>query len=75
MLVTPSGTLLPPDELRAAFAAAGVTDSATRVTTYCNAGVSASFDLLALRIAGFPDSANYDGSWKEWGDDETRPIA
>jgi 3-mercaptopyruvate sulfurtransferase SseA len=32
------------------------------------------FDLLALRIAGFTHSANYDGSWKEWGNDERRSI-
>lgn len=74
-LISPDGTLLPPDELQRVFAAAGVTDRSTRVTTYCNAGVSASFDLLALRVAGFANSANYDGSWKEWGNDARRPIA
>jgi 3-mercaptopyruvate sulfurtransferase SseA len=41
---------------------------------YYNGGVSASFDLLALHVAGFTNVANYDGSWKEWGNDEGRPI-
>lgn len=68
------GTLLPVDELRNRLAELGVTDDEQPVITYCNAGVSASMGLLALRVAGFRNSANYDGSWKDWGNDETRPI-
>lgn len=74
-LVAADGTLLPPEQLRRTFAQAGVEDPAVEVITYCNAGVSASFALLALRVAGFANAANYDGSWKEWGNDENRPIA
>lgn len=74
MLVAPDGTLLPREALRAVFAAAGVDESAPEIVTYCNAGVSASFGLLALRLAGLDCSANYDGSWKEWGNDDSRPI-
>jgi thiosulfate/3-mercaptopyruvate sulfurtransferase len=73
-LVAPDGTLLPPEALRARFAEAGIDESAPEIVTYCNAGVSASFGLLALRVAGFDNSANYDGSWKEWGNDDRRPI-
>jgi len=71
------GYLLPPDALRAHFAALGVTteSDAAQVVFYCNGGVSASFGLLALRAAGFSGGSVYDGSWKEWGNDETRPIA
>lgn len=68
------GTLLPPEQLRAKLAEAGIDDAATPIVTYCNAGVSASYGLLALRAAGFMNSANYDGSWKEWGNDESKPI-
>jgi thiosulfate/3-mercaptopyruvate sulfurtransferase len=68
------GTLLPADELRRRLADLGVKDDAPEVITYCNAGVSASFGLLALRVAGFRNSANYDGSWKDWGNDERQPI-
>jgi thiosulfate/3-mercaptopyruvate sulfurtransferase len=46
----------------------------SEVVTYCNGGVSASYALLALRVAGFANSANYDGSWKEWGNDYSSPI-
>jgi thiosulfate/3-mercaptopyruvate sulfurtransferase len=69
-----SGTILPPDVLREKFAAIGVDKAAPEVVTYCNGGVSASFGLLALRLAGFENVAMYDGSWKEWGSDTTKPI-
>jgi thiosulfate/3-mercaptopyruvate sulfurtransferase len=68
------GTLLPPDVLRERFAALGVSDSESELVTYCNAGVSASFGMLALRVAGFQNVAMYDGSWKDWGNDERKPI-
>ena len=45
------------------------------VVCYCNGGVSASYGLLALRVAGLNNSAVYDGSWKEWGNDDDKPIA
>ena len=73
-LNAPDGTLLPADEIRRRLAALGVSDETPEVITYCNAGVSASFGLLALRVAGIHHSANYDGSWKDWGNDERRPI-
>lgn len=73
-LVAPDHTLLPPDQLRALFAAHGLTDSDQEVVTYCNAGVSASFGLLALRAAGFTQAAVYDGSWKDWGNDDSKPV-
>lgn len=73
-LIAPDGTLLPADELRRQLAGLGVTDDASEVITYCNGGVSASMGLLALRVAGYRNSANYDGSWKDWGNDERRPI-
>jgi thiosulfate/3-mercaptopyruvate sulfurtransferase len=72
--VASDGTLLPPDALRQKFAAVGVDDSVPEIITYCNAGVSASFGLLALHVAGFKNAAVYDGSWKDWGNDEGRGI-
>lgn len=74
-LVAPDGTLLLPEALRKTFAQAGIDARAPEIVTYCNAGVSASLGLLALRVAGFANSAVYDGSWKEWGNDDRRPIA
>nr|MCU0513393.1 sulfurtransferase [Anaerolineae bacterium] len=74
-LNAPDGTLLPPEQLRLQFAEAGVRLDAPAIITYCNGGVSASYALLALRAAGYTGAALYDGSWKDWGNDPTRPIA
>lgn len=68
-------TMLAPDLLKAKFAESGVTPATDEVIVYCNAGVSASYGLLALRVAGIETGAVYDGSWKDWGNDESKPIA
>lgn len=73
-LVGADGGMLPAAELRALFAQQGVDDDA-EVVTYCNAGVSASYGMLALRVAGYGDVAVYDGSWKDWGNDDNKPLA
>ncbi len=73
-MLTPEGSMLPADELRQRFSQLGIDDSTTEVIYYCNGGVSASYGLLALRVAGLNNGAVYDGSWKEWGNDETRPL-
>jgi thiosulfate/3-mercaptopyruvate sulfurtransferase len=65
-LLTPAGTLRPPDELRAAFEAAGV-DLSRPIVTTCGSGVSAAVLALGLARAGRADAAVYDGSWAEWG--------
>jgi thiosulfate/3-mercaptopyruvate sulfurtransferase len=73
-LTQADGTLLPPEQLRVKFAEIGITTDTPEVIVYCNAGVSASYGLLALRAAGITQSAVYDGSWKEWGNDEGKPL-
>lgn len=74
-LVAPDGTLLPSETLRQRFAAAGISAQSQDVVFYCNGGVSASYGLLALRAAGLSGGSVYDGSWKDWGNDESKPIA
>ena len=66
------GRFLPPDELRARLAAMGV-DGSRPVITTCGSGVSATAITMALKRAGFPQGAVYDGSWSEWGADPTTP--
>jgi thiosulfate/3-mercaptopyruvate sulfurtransferase len=70
-------TYASPEVLRARFAAAGV-DLAQldgrEVVAYCNGGVSATPTALALEIATGKRAAIYDGSWNEWGNDETKPL-
>ncbi len=66
------GTWKSPEELRAAFEAAGI-DLARPVTTTCGSGVTASVLLFALHLIGIDDTALYDGSWSEWGADPATP--
>jgi thiosulfate/3-mercaptopyruvate sulfurtransferase len=60
-------------EIRAIYEAAGVTPD-KRIITYCNAGVSASVGLLALKLLGYPWSANYAGSWYDWERNPNNPT-
>ena len=62
-----------PEEIRQLYAATGITPEGA-VITYCNAGVSASVGLFALKLAGFDHVSNYSGSWYEWESDLANPI-
>ena len=65
-LLNEDGTMKPPEELRAAFEAAGV-DLSKPVITTCGSGVTAAILSLALQRIGHERHAVYDGSWSEWG--------
>jgi thiosulfate/3-mercaptopyruvate sulfurtransferase len=64
-LVHSDGTVLEPEELRGALAAAGVRLDRPVIAT-CGSGVTACNLLLALDRLGHPDASLYDGSWTEW---------
>ncbi|MBV8912847.1 MAG: sulfurtransferase, partial [Acetobacteraceae bacterium] len=64
-LLGPDGTMLPPEQLRERFRAAGV-DGSKPVVTSCGTGVTAAILTLGLVQAGLPQGAVYDGSWTEW---------
>jgi thiosulfate/3-mercaptopyruvate sulfurtransferase len=64
--------MLPPDKLRARFAAAGVGDRP--VITSCGSGVTAAMVTLAMVVAGLPEGALFDGSWSEWGARDDVPV-
>lgn len=68
------GTFKPADELRSAFIDAGIDPSQPVVTT-CGSGVTACVLLFALHLAGYDDTALYDGSWLDWGSDPRTPKA
>lgn len=72
-LSRPDGTLRPVEELRTAFAAAGL-DPERPVVTSCGSGVTASVLALGMYRIGRTDVAVYDGSWSEWGARPDTPI-
>lgn len=76
-LVDPrTGRFLAAPELARVFAEAGVDVNRLprEVVVYCNGGVSCTVPLNALRMLGRDDVAVYDGSWNEWGNDDSRPL-
>lgn len=73
-LLNSDGTLKSPEETRAIFAAAGV-DLTKPVITSCGSGVTAAILSLALERMGKTDHSLYDGSWAEWGQFPTLPVA
>ena len=61
------GTFKPAAELRELYSAAGV-DPASPVIAYCRIGERSAHTWLVLHeLLGYPDVANYDGSWTEYG--------
>jgi len=71
-LLAPDQTFVPPETLRARFAAAGV-DGSRPVITSCGTGVTAAILALGMNLAGLPEPSLYDGSWTEWASHPDTP--
>ena len=69
-----TGAMKSLDDLRKAFAGAGV-DTTKPIVTTCGSGVSALVLTLALYRLGVRGTALYDGSWAEWGLPDGPPVA
>ena len=69
-----TGAMKPLEELRRAFAGAGV-DMDKPIVTSCGSGVSAAVLTLALYRLGVRGTALYDGSWSEWGQADGPRVA
>ncbi|HEX9447157.1 MAG TPA: 3-mercaptopyruvate sulfurtransferase [Dongiaceae bacterium] len=67
------GTLLPADQLRAAFQKSGI-DLSKPVITSCGSGITASILAFGLHLIGHRDVSVYDGSWAEWGLPGDTPV-
>jgi thiosulfate/3-mercaptopyruvate sulfurtransferase len=63
-----------PAELKAEFSALMGDRPSDAVAHQCGSGVTACHNVIAMKIAGLPDSALYAGSWSEWIADPRRPI-
>ena len=73
-LFAADGTVKHDGELRAAYAAEGVT-GAEEVLLYCGGGISASANALTLVELGITAVRIYDGSLEEWSGDDSLPLA
>jgi len=68
------GTFKSADELRALYAAQGITQD-REVIAYCRIGERSSHTWFALHeLLGFPAVKNYDGSWTEYGSLVAVPV-
>ncbi|MFF4494513.1 sulfurtransferase [Streptomyces sp. NPDC001546] len=71
-LLGPDGLMRPAGELRAVFEA--LTGERERLCFSCGSGVTACVLALGATLAGYRDTAVYDGSWSEWGLPSERPV-
>ena len=65
-----NGKFHPPARLRTRF-----TELTHKPVCYCGSGVTATHNVLAMRVAGLEEPALYPGSWSEWITDPKRPVA
>jgi thiosulfate/3-mercaptopyruvate sulfurtransferase len=68
------GTFKSTDDLRAMYAAQGITADKP-VIAYCRIGERSSLTWFVMKhLLGFKDVKNYDGSWTEWGNLVGAPV-
>jgi thiosulfate/3-mercaptopyruvate sulfurtransferase len=66
------GTWQTPMQIRARVESVGFTAS-DEIAVYCTGGIRSGFATVALRVAGFTKTKNYNGSFSEWAG-TGRPI-
>jgi thiosulfate/3-mercaptopyruvate sulfurtransferase len=69
------GTFASAEELRRLYEGAGVTPE-KGIIAYCRIGERSSLSWFVLKyLLGYPTVVNYDGSWTEWGNLVSAPVA
>jgi thiosulfate/3-mercaptopyruvate sulfurtransferase len=71
----PDGRFKPAEVLRDEFEAVLNGAPAASVVHQCGSGVTACHNILAMTLAGWPDTRLYAGSWSEWCAHPARPVA
>ncbi|MBD3241535.1 MAG: sulfurtransferase [Chitinivibrionales bacterium] len=72
-LYADDGRFLSQDELVALFESEGVAADRT-IVAYCTGGVRSGVMAVVLRMAGYAQARNYDGSFWAWAADESLPL-
>ncbi len=70
-----AGRFLPAAALRERFLDLAGSREPSAVLHMCGSGVTACHNLLAMEVAGLDGSRLFPGSWSEWVDDRSRPVA
>ena len=61
------------EQLAVVFSQLGV-DNKKQIILSCGSGITACIIMVAAHIAGHPQTVLYDGSWSDWGSNNSLPI-
>jgi thiosulfate/3-mercaptopyruvate sulfurtransferase len=72
-VLNPDLTFKSPQEIKTMLIQVGLHPEGTTIN-YCQSGARSAHATFAMRLAGWKDARNYQGSWAEWGNHEKFPV-